>query len=155
MAIALAKKKREAESKKKAESVANKIQFEVIKPGDALNYPKKGDSVAMHYTASLEDGVVFDNSYNRSHPITFILGEGQVIPGFEEVIPIMCRGQKCRVKIPPDLAYGELGYPPIIPPNSTLIYEIELISFSSIGITSEYLARENNTEKKSIEKFIA
>lgn len=92
-----------------------------------------GDGVQIHYIASLPDGTVFDSSYSRQQPINFVLGRNMVIPGFEEVVPAMSKGQKSKVTIPPEWAYGAEGYPPVVPPNATIIYEIELMSFSSIG----------------------
>ena len=102
----------------------------------ALNYPKLGDSVEIHYIGSFPDGTVFDFAYNRFQSVHFVLGGNMVIPGFEEVIPSMSRGQKSRLTMPPEWAYGEEGYPPIIPPNATIVYDIELISYSSIGTTN-------------------
>ena len=121
----------------------------------ALNYPKMGDSVQIHYVASLPDGTVFDSSYRRLQPINFVLGRNMVIPGFEEVVPTMSRGQKSKVTMPPDWAYGAEGYPPIVPPNAIIIYEIELLSFSSIGTTNlaelgmELPPRKTMTEMKN------
>ena len=141
MAMARNRERQEKLAKKARDDA--KVNYTVTKPGDAVNFPRKGDTVAIHYTAHLEDGTQIDDSYARSQPIYFVLGGAsgvsQVIPGFEQVIPIMSRGEKARLVIPPDMAYGDLGYPPIIPPNSHITYEIELLSFSSIGTTKEHL----------------
>ncbi|CAE7479892.1 FKBP1 [Symbiodinium microadriaticum] len=99
-------------------------------PGDAVHFPVKGDSCLVHYIGMLENGEVFDDSYARDRPICVIIGLDQVIAGWDDVLQRMSRGQKGRVQIPPEYAYGERGYPPIIPPMATLTYEIELISFS-------------------------
>ncbi len=122
---------------------ASFIKEEILSAGDALFYPKQGDTLSCHYKGMLQDGTVFDNSYDRGQTIFFILGSKQVIPGWEEVVQKMCRGQIVRATIPPDLGYGDKGFPPIIPPHATLIYEIELVSFSAVGSSKEYLTRDN------------
>ena len=131
MALARAAARREKEQKKKDEQKTSRVQVTVIQPGDAFNFPKTGDSVSIHYITELEDGTVIDNSYKRGQPLNIILGAGHVIPGWEEVIPNMSKGEKSRIIVPPALAYGDNGYPPIIPPNAKLIFEIELLSLSS------------------------
>jgi FKBP-type peptidyl-prolyl cis-trans isomerase len=83
MAIARAAKKKADDERKQAEINGPLLDFIVTKPGDAVNYPKMGDSVAVNYIASLPDGTIFDNSFDRSQPIYFVLGGDQVIPGFE------------------------------------------------------------------------
>lgn len=94
-----------------------------------------------HYSAYLEDGTCFDNSVNRGQPLYFVLGAGQIIAGIEMVLPILSRGAVARLVVPFEYGYGERGYPPIVPPKSILLYEIELITFSSVG-NEERLLRE-------------
>jgi hypothetical protein len=89
--------------------------------------PKKGDTLKVHYTGTLPSGVVFDTSYSRNAPFTFRYGEGQVIKGWEQGLTGMRIGGKRRLTIPPHLAYGPRGSPPQIPPNATLIFEVELL----------------------------
>uniref|UniRef100_A0A182T5V2 peptidylprolyl isomerase n=1 Tax=Anopheles maculatus TaxID=74869 RepID=A0A182T5V2_9DIPT len=88
---------------------------------------KKGDLVHMHYTGTLEDGTEFDSSIPRGNPLTFTLGMGQVIKGWDQGLLGMCEGEKRKLVIPPELGYGERGAGDKIPPNSVLIFEVELI----------------------------
>jgi peptidylprolyl isomerase len=90
--------------------------------------PQPGDIVSVHYRGTLQDGTEFDNSYNRGEPISFVLGRGMVIPGWDEGIALIKEGGKARLTIPPELAYGEQGAGDVIPPNATLIFEVELVS---------------------------
>lgn len=88
---------------------------------------EKGKSVSVHYTGTLTDGTVFDSSYNRGQPITFKLGVGQVIAGWDEGIGLMKEGGKATLTIPPHLGYGERGAGGVIPANATLIFDVELV----------------------------
>ncbi len=89
--------------------------------------PKKGQSVSVHYKGMLLDGTVFDSSYQRNEPITFPIGIGQVIPGWDEGILLLHEGDKARFVIPSELAYGSSGAGGVIPPNATLIFDVELV----------------------------
>ena len=84
--------------------------------------------IYAHYTGWLTDGAKFDSSVDRYEPFTFVLGTGQVIHGWDEGVATMRVGDKVRLTIPPELAYGKAGYPGAIPPNATLIFEVELLS---------------------------
>ncbi|XP_055638288.1 peptidyl-prolyl cis-trans isomerase FKBP2 [Toxorhynchites rutilus septentrionalis] len=88
---------------------------------------KKGDLVHMHYTGTLEDGSEFDSSIPRGQPLSFTLGMGQVIKGWDQGLLNMCEGEKRKLIIPPELGYGERGAGEKIPPNSVLIFEVELM----------------------------
>ena len=99
-------------------------------PGDATHFPQKGDTCKVHYVGTLDDGTIFDSSRAREQAFTFTLGRGMVIRGFDEAVKLMSKGQIVKLTIPPNYAYGMNGYPPIIPANSTLTFELELISFS-------------------------
>ena len=91
--------------------------------------PKAGAKVVVHYTGWLTNGAMFDSSVSRNQPFTFRLGRGAVIKGWDEGVATMHVGGKRKLTIPPGLAYGSKGYAGVIPPNSTLIFEVELLGF--------------------------
>ena len=101
------------------------LQYKVITAGEGKS-PQKSDKVTVHYRGTLIDGTEFDSSYSRNKPATF--GVGQVIPGWTEALQLMKEGDKWGIYLPSKLAYGERGAGAKIPPDSTLIFEIELIS---------------------------
>lgn len=101
-----------------------KIIDETIGTGNAV---KSGDTVRVHYRGTLENGTEFDSSYKRNEPFSFTVGAGQVIQGWEQGLVGMQVGGKRKLTIPPELGYGAQGAGAIIPPNATLIFEIELI----------------------------
>lgn len=100
------------------------LQYEIIKEGDGPK-PAASDEVEVHYTGKLIDGTVFDSSEERGVPATF--GVTQVIPGWVEALQLMSAGSKWRLYIPSQLAYGPAGAGNVIGPNSTLIFDVELL----------------------------
>ena len=109
------------------EFVKNGVQIEIIKKG-AGTEAKNGDTVAVHYTGVLENGAKFDSSVDRGIPFEFNLGAGQVISGWDIGVLGMKIGEKRKLTIPSDLAYGSRGASGVIPPNATLIFEVELLA---------------------------
>ncbi len=116
-----------AENKKKpgVSTLPSGLQYRVIKQGTGKS-PKATDTVTTHYVGKLLDGSVFDSSIERGQPISFPLSG--VIKGWTEALQLMKTGDKWELFIPPQLAYGAQGRPPAIPPNATLVFEVELLS---------------------------
>ncbi len=107
----------------------NMLEIETIVEGSGVE-SKVGDSLTVHYTGMLEDGTKFDSSVDRGTPFNFILGIGQVIEGWEKGMEGMKVGEKRKLTIQPEYAYGERGVPGVIPPNTTLIFEVELLEIN-------------------------
>ncbi len=104
------------------------LHYEVIKAAEGPK-PKDSDTVKVDYIGTLVDGTEFDSSIARGEPAVF--GVGQVIPGWSEALQMMEVGSKYRVVIPSELAYGETGAPPVIEPNSVLVFEIDLLGIEA------------------------
>lgn len=98
---------------------------EVVGTGDS---PKPGQNVTVHYTGTLENGTKFDSSFDRGKPYQFRIGTGAVIKAWDEGVMTMKAGGKRRLIVPAKLGYGAAGFPPNIPPNATLLFEVELLS---------------------------
>lgn len=120
----------EAEVEKLAagfEKTASGLRYKIIQKGDGIQ-AEKGKTVSVHYKGQLADGTVFDSSYKRNQPLEFPIGVGHVIPGWDEGIQLLQVGDKARLVIPSDLAYGERGAGGVIPPNAVLIFDVELMN---------------------------
>jgi len=107
----------------------NELKIEDIKEGQGVSV-KEGDIVEVNYTGTLTNGTKFDSSYDRNETFQFNVGAGQVIQGWEKGLVGMKKGGIRKLTIPSSLAYGEQGVPGAIPPNSPLIFEIELVSIN-------------------------
>ncbi len=131
------REKRLAEEKAKQAAELDKVAAGFDETGSGLRYKiiqkgsgakaEAGQTVSVHYEGSLLNGQVFDSSYKRNQPIDFKLGVGQVIPGWDEGIALLQVGDKARFVIPSNLAYGSAGAGGVIPPNATLLFDVELM----------------------------
>lgn len=129
--IAEAKKKAEAELEELAagfQKTESGLRYQIIQKGNCEVKAEKGKTVSVHYKGQLANGQVFDSSYQRKQPIDFTLGVGQVIPGWDEGIQLLHVGDKARLVIPSNLAYGSQGAGGVIPPNAVLIFDVELVN---------------------------
>ena len=107
-------------------TTASGLQFIDVEVGGGAS-PQTGQTVVVHYTGWLVDGTKFDSSVDRGQPLSFIIGTGKVIKGWDEGVATMKVGGKRRLIIPPELGYGATGYPGVIPGNAQLIFDVELI----------------------------
>lgn len=132
-----AREKRVADAKKQADEEMEKLaagfeqtesglRYQIIQKGNGKQ-AEKGRTVSVHYKGMLPNGQVFDSSYTRKQPIDFPLGKGHVISGWDEGIALLQVGDKARFVIPSNLGYGERGAGGVIPPNATLIFDVELM----------------------------
>ncbi|OAY34838.1 peptidyl-prolyl cis-trans isomerase FKBP62 [Manihot esculenta] len=108
------------------------LKKKLLKEGEGWDTPENGDEVEVHYTGTLLDGAQFDSSRARGTPFKFTLGQGKVIKGWDEGIKTMKKGENAIFTIPPELAYGASGSSPTIPPNATLQFDVELLSWTSV-----------------------
>lgn len=115
-----------AGGEKRETTTASGLKYVDLKEGTGLS-PKKGQNVLVHYTGWLKDGTKFDSSVDRNQPFPFRVGVGQVIRGWDEGVLSMKVGGKRKLIIPPKLGYGARGAGGVIPPNATLIFEVELL----------------------------
>ena len=103
------------------------LQIETLRAGNGAT-AKAGDNMTVHYVGTLTNGSKFDSSRDRGKGFSFPLGGGRVIKGWDQGVAGMQIGELRKLTIPPHLAYGDRGFPPVIPPNSTLVFEVELLS---------------------------
>ena len=109
------------------EKTKSGLRYQIIQKGNGKK-AEKGNMVSVHYKGQLADGTVFDSSYKRKEPIAFQVGVGQVIAGWDEGICLLNVGDKARLVIPSDLGYGSSGAGGVIPPNATLVFDVELVN---------------------------
>lgn len=112
------------------QQTASGLRYEDISVGEGVQAQGRGDTVKVHYTGWLEDGTKFDSSVDRGDPFSFPLDVGYVIKGWDEGVQGMCTGGKRKLIVPSELGYGSHGAGDVIPPNSTLIFEVELLDVS-------------------------
>ncbi|KAF5339353.1 hypothetical protein D9611_009859 [Ephemerocybe angulata] len=103
------------------------VKVETVKQGDGNAFPKRGDTVVVHYVGTFSNGKKFDSSRDRGTPFETLIGVGQVIKGWDEGIPQMSLGETAILTVTPDYAYGARGQAPVIPGDSTLVFEVELL----------------------------
>ncbi|XP_022671493.1 12 kDa FK506-binding protein-like [Varroa jacobsoni] len=103
------------------------VDVKTIQQGDCSTYPRNGQTVVVHYTGTLTDGTKFDSSRDRGKPFKFRIGKGEVIAGWDEGVAKMSVGERATLTCTPDYAYGSRGHPGAIPPNATLIFDVELL----------------------------
>ncbi|MCG2459743.1 peptidylprolyl isomerase [Flavobacteriaceae bacterium F89] len=130
--LAEEKRKQTAELDKVAAGfgeTASGLRYKIIQKGDGPK-AEKGKMVSVHYEGALINGTVFDSSYKRKEPISFELGVGQVIRGWDEGVALLKVGDKARLVIPSQLAYGSAGAGGVIPPDATLVFDVELVGVS-------------------------
>ena len=120
----------EAASAENTVTTDSGLQYVVIEEGDGAS-PQTGQRVFVHYVGTLEDGTKFDSSRDRGRPFDFTIGQGQVIKGWDEGVGMMKVGDRRKLIIPPELGYGARGAGGVIPPNATLIFDVELLRIGS------------------------
>ena len=106
------------------------VEIETSQAGDGNTFPQTGQTVTVHYTGTLTDGTKFDSSRDRGQPFQFVIGKGQVIKGWDEGVAQLSVGQRATLTCSPDYAYGDRGYPGLIPPASTLVFDVELLGIA-------------------------
>jgi len=105
------------------------VQIETLKPGNGTEFPSKGQKVSCHYVLTLENGKKIDSSRDRGQPFQFKIGKGEVIAGWDEGVAKMSKGQRAKLTISSDMGYGPSGVSGLIPPNATLVFDVELLNF--------------------------
>jgi len=106
------------------------VDVQTLRPGNGGATPQKGQTVTVHYTGTLTDGKKFDSSRDRQKPFQFKIGRGEVIKGWDEGVAQMTIGEQAKLTCSADYGYGAKGFPGVIPPNATLIFDVELLGIN-------------------------
>eukprot|EP01001_Neometanema_parovale_P012199 NODE_8474_length_700_cov_34.533795_g8218_i0.p1 GENE.NODE_8474_length_700_cov_34.533795_g8218_i0~~NODE_8474_length_700_cov_34.533795_g8218_i0.p1 ORF type:complete len:109 (+),score=16.36 NODE_8474_length_700_cov_34.533795_g8218_i0:60-386(+) len=106
------------------------VSLEKIIEGDGKSYPKRGQIVSVHYVGMLSDGTEFDNTRKRGKPFKFRLQSHEVIKGWDDGVAQMSLGERAKITMTPDAAYGPKGFPGLIPAATTIVFDVELLGFS-------------------------
>lgn len=106
------------------------FEVETTSPGDNKTYPQKADKVTVHYAGELSNGVKFMSTRDRGEPLQFVIGLGEIIQGLDEGIALMSLGERATIRVPAVMAYGERGLDGIVPPNTDLVFDVELLVVS-------------------------
>ncbi|XP_049785428.1 FK506-binding protein 2 isoform X2 [Schistocerca cancellata] len=141
---------------------AKESDFKVEKlfvPDECTEKSKTGDMLTMHYLGTLDDGKKFDSSHDRDQPFSFQLGVGQVIKGWDQGLVDMCVGERRRLVIPPELAYGDRGAGAVIPGGATLTFEVELLSIGDspppVNVFKEIDAdKDQNLSRDEVSEYL-
>ena len=129
----------------------SEFKVELLNEGTGPTCPP-GSQVTVHYHGTLEDGSVFDSSVTRNEPFKFQVGVGQVIKAWDEGIVQLQKGQKAILTCPPAYAYGAQGYPPVIPPNATLKFDVELLDFVPSVQASHILLKHTGSRNPKVSR---
>lgn len=105
------------------------LDIEIIIAGDGFNYPQAGQRVSVEYVGYLPNGKVFDATYRRGQPLTFTLGQEQVIEGLDSAISQLSAGERAKIRIGHRRAYGAKGFPFLVPPSTGLIFDLQLLKY--------------------------
>jgi len=119
------------------------VDREVLKEGDGSTFPKSGQKIKCHYVLTLNNGKVIDSSRERGKPLSFRIGRGEVIAGWEEGLAMMSLGERAKLTIPPEMGYGGHGVPGAIPPNATLHFDIELLGIDNLVAKAPSISKWN------------
>ena len=115
---------------KRGSQGGNRVTVEIFRAGDGKNYPKKGHYAIVHYSAYLSSGMLFDTSRARKKPLRFRIGAEQVPKGLNDGVSLLSKGERAKMNIPSHLGFGKVGVPGLVPPNTNLIYDVELVDFT-------------------------
>lgn len=107
-----------------------RVTMDKVIEGDGKTIPRKGNIVTVDYIGTLADGSKFDSTYDRGKPFRFRVESGEVIKGWDQGIVQMSKGERSKMTIPPGLAYGSKGFPGLIPPNTAITFEVQLLDVS-------------------------